>query len=192
MKDDPSSKQAEHEELILLLRTLRVEATAEAHFEERFLYDFRERVVREAVCRPARELAWERLLQLLSNIGPRRLFWGASSLGLGMVCLGSALWHQWGSSGAPVARVYRVPVDPQKLMPEATSAEDVVRTTVHRKARRAYTETLMASRTIDDSATLVVGEEDDGHRVFFSSPSIDMELMGREASTQDPWLHVVY
>lgn len=75
-------------ELVALMASLRLEATPEANFEERFLYDFHERVAREAVCRPARKLLWEHIRQFLSNFGGRKLAYGASTLGAGAIALG--------------------------------------------------------------------------------------------------------
>lgn len=76
------------EDLVALLTSLRKEATPEAHFEERFLYDFHERIAREAVCRPARTLLWEHIRQFLSNLCGRKLAYSASTLGAGMIALG--------------------------------------------------------------------------------------------------------
>lgn len=62
--------------------------TPEADFEERFLYDFHERVACAAVCRPARMHLWEHLMQALANFGTRRLAYGASTLGVGVLAMG--------------------------------------------------------------------------------------------------------
>lgn len=78
-----SDSTATEEQLTQLLATLRVETTREAEFEERFLYDFHERVALAAVVRPARYQLWEHLMQALTNFGGRRLAYGASSLGIG-------------------------------------------------------------------------------------------------------------
>ncbi|MBQ2813822.1 MAG: hypothetical protein IJE66_02290 [Akkermansia sp.] len=75
-------------ELLALLATLRVESTPEANFEERFLYDFHERVVRETVCCPAHRRVWEHVMQILTNFGRRRLVYGASTLGVGVLAVG--------------------------------------------------------------------------------------------------------
>lgn len=86
--DVPVSDSLSESDLLSLLASMRKEAVPEAHFEERFLYDFRERVAREAVCRPARLLLWEHLRQILSNLGGRKLAYGASTLGAGALALG--------------------------------------------------------------------------------------------------------
>lgn len=78
-----SDSAATEEQLTRLLATLRVETTREAGFEDRFLYDFHERVAQAAVVRPARYQLWEHLMQALTNFGGRRLAYGASSLGIG-------------------------------------------------------------------------------------------------------------
>lgn len=78
-----SDSTANEEQLMQLLASLRVTETPEAGFEERFLYDFHERVAQAAVVRPARYQLWEHLMQALTNFGGRRLAYGASSLGIG-------------------------------------------------------------------------------------------------------------
>lgn len=78
-----SDSTATEEQLVQLLATLRVETTREVGFEDRFLYDFHERVAQAAVVRPARYQLWEHLMQALTNFGGRRLAYGASSLGIG-------------------------------------------------------------------------------------------------------------
>lgn len=83
-----SDSTANDEQLAQLLVSLRVTATPEADFEERFLYDFHERIARETVCCPARYRLLEHLQQMLLNFGPRRLAYGASSLGLGVLAFG--------------------------------------------------------------------------------------------------------
>ena len=75
-------------QLLTLLASLKVEATPEANFEERFLYDFHERVVRETVCCPAHRRVWEHLMQILHNFGKRKLVFGASTLGVGALTMG--------------------------------------------------------------------------------------------------------
>lgn len=194
MENDTTRKQAEEQELIVLLRALRVEAAPEAHFEERFLYDFRERLVREAVCRPARMLLWEHLLHAISNFGRRRLLWGASSFGLGMLCLGTLAWqHSGGSARSVVAQSsYGSPVEPQPLMANRASAEDVVRTTVRRRtSRRAYTESL-AART-GDAGFASAGGEDDWERLPFSSLSDSLGRFDADMSmSSDLMMHVAH
>ncbi len=75
-------------DLVALLASLRVEPTPEADFEERFLYDFHDRVAREMVCCSARRRVWEHVVQLLTNFGRRRLVYGASTLGVGVLAMG--------------------------------------------------------------------------------------------------------
>ncbi len=94
-------------ELLALLSSLKVEATPEADFESRFLYDFHERIARESVCRPARRLLWEHLLQYLSNFGRRRLAYGASTLGVGALAIGFFTWPD--EAGTPAAVAAHVP-----------------------------------------------------------------------------------
>ncbi len=96
-------------ELLTLLSSLKVEATPEADFESRFLYDFHERVARESVCRPARRLLWDHLLQCFSCFGRRRrLAYGASTLGVGALAVGFFSWPT--ETGTPAAVAAHVPV----------------------------------------------------------------------------------
>lgn len=147
MEHDTSNKEAGDEELVVLLRTLRVEAVAEAHFEERFLVEFRERLAREAVCRPARTLLWEHLVQMVTNMGRRRLAWGVSAVTLSAVCLSMLMLYQ--ERPTHTARSMRL----QMLMPEASSSEDVVRTPVYSHTMpKNYTDRILASRPANSSA----------------------------------------
>lgn len=84
----PSDRVENEAQLVNLLATLRVNATPEADFEERFLYDFHELVAREAVCCPAHRRLFEHLTQMLQNFGMPKLAFGASSLGLAVAALG--------------------------------------------------------------------------------------------------------
>lgn len=195
MENKTSFRQVDDQELVVLLRTLRVEATPEAHFEERFLYDFRERLVREAVCRPARTLLWENFLQYLRNFGRRRLAWGASSFGLGVLCLGALTWLHGGNSARMAGGSYKVPMGAQSLMPEEAQAESAVHTTVRRRSnRRAYTETLADIRSVDDSSYyLAGGGEDDMERLpYFSDGSVMGGLDAASSSMPDMMLHVAH
>lgn len=80
------------DELVALLVGLKLEATPEADFESRFLYDLHERIAEEAVCRPARKLLWEHIVQMLSNIGGRKIAYGASTLGVSALAVGFFTW----------------------------------------------------------------------------------------------------
>lgn len=84
-----NSDRVENEaQLLNLLAELRVNATPEADFEERFLYDFHELVAREAVCCPAHRRLFEHLAQVLHNFGMPKLAFGASSLGVAALAVG--------------------------------------------------------------------------------------------------------
>lgn len=159
MEKRASNKEADDEELVIMLRALRVEATPEAHFEERFLFEFHERLAQEAVSRPARTLLWEHLMQILGNFGRRRIIWGTSALGIGALCLSVLVWE-------PEHRVHKKKAFSVMAVPmpeESASSDDVVRTTVRaRSTRKNYTERLLASRTADTGAYWRwVGGEDD-------------------------------
>ncbi len=75
-------------QLLGLLASLKAEATPEADFESRFLYDFHERVARETVCCPAHRRMWEHILQIFANFGRRGWAYGASTLGVGALAVG--------------------------------------------------------------------------------------------------------
>lgn len=86
-RSNRSELSPEETELVALIATLRMEPTPEADFEQRFLYDLHERIVRDSVCCPARQRFWEHLWQFVS-FSRMKLAFGASTLGLGAVALG--------------------------------------------------------------------------------------------------------
>ncbi len=92
-------------ELKALLASLKVEPAPEVDFESRFIHDLRERLARESVCCPARRLLWDHIVQMLSNFGPRKLAYGASTLGLGALAVGFfALPDESAASGVAAAK----------------------------------------------------------------------------------------
>ncbi len=86
--DDTGTGAISESDLIALLASLRVEPAPEADFETRFVGDLRERLARESVCCPARRLLWDHIMQMLANVGSRKLACGASTLGLGVLAVG--------------------------------------------------------------------------------------------------------
>lgn len=86
--DSRKKEEMGEAQLLTLLASLKVEATPEANFEERFLYEFHERVARETVCCPAHRRVWEHLMQILHNFGKRKIVFGASTLGVGALTMG--------------------------------------------------------------------------------------------------------
>ncbi len=104
-KEDTGTDGISESELLGFLASLKAEPTPEADFEGRFLYDLRERLARETVCCPARRLLWDHLMQLLANVGLRKLACGASALGLGAFALSFfALPEQPDGSGMAVTK----------------------------------------------------------------------------------------
>lgn len=197
MENKKSCEQLETQEIVVLLRSLRVEATPEAHFEERFLYDFRERLVQEAVCRPARILLWEHLVHCLRNIcRRRRLIWGASSFSLGMLCLGVFTWPH--SSGSPrlVVASYDVQDDSKcQFMAAGVSADEGVRTTVRRrpKNRMHYSLSVADSSLAENLPSyLASGVDDDLDSMPFDTDIL--KIGGSEDSfpLPDMMLHTAY
>ncbi len=80
------------DDIVSLLSTLRQEPHPEANFEDRFVHDFRERVARYAVTRPARKVLWEHILLRLTNIGKFKWACGATTLGVGVLAAGFLSW----------------------------------------------------------------------------------------------------
>lgn len=70
--------------LVAMLSQLRIEETREQGFEDRFLADFRYRVVTDAVQTPSHVRAWEHLKMMLSNVGMARWVYGSAAA---MACL---------------------------------------------------------------------------------------------------------
>lgn len=171
-----TQQEIEHEELIVLLRSLRLEATPEAHFEARFIYDFRERLAREAVCRPARSLMWEHILQLVNNFGGRRLAWSLSSFGVGALCMGALFW-QYGGPGkrALASQVWELGGSASTLRPGAS--QEVVCTSVSHSRRKPYTERLMAAR-MSEPLYLATEEDADTPSYYFSSAAAEESGLG--------------
>lgn len=101
----PSDRVENEAQLLNLLAELRVSATPEADFEERFLYDFHERVAREAVCCPAHRRLFEHLAQILENFGMPKLAFGASSLGVAALAVGLVTFPGEESQPSTVAGV---------------------------------------------------------------------------------------
>lgn len=150
MPNNKAHKQLEITEISILLREMRLEATPEADFEERFMTDFRERMAREAVCRPARVLLWEHISLIIDNLGRRRLAWGAASVSACAVALGVLVWQQEVSPGlrpaeARMASAYRSEEITQPLMPAEAVAGAAVRTTVTHRSARSYSDAMMAA-----------------------------------------------
>lgn len=175
-KEPPHNRQiSEHEELIVLLRSLRIEATAEAHFEERFVYDFHERLVHEAVSRSARSLMWEHILHILDNIGGRRLAWSLSSFGVGALCMGVLFWQHGGAGKRALAsQEWALGGSAPTLRPGAS--QDVVCTSVQHSKRKAFTERLMAARLSEP--TYLAAEDDAEAPAYYFSTSTAAEDIG--------------
>lgn len=72
------------ERLVELLASIREEPAAEADYEGRFLSDLRERIARDAVCRPARTLLWEHIRQFFANVSAYKWICGSAA------CCGAA------------------------------------------------------------------------------------------------------
>lgn len=176
-KDLPHAQQAiEHDEISVLLRTLRIEATPEAHFEERFVYDFRERLAREIVCRPARALVWEHLLQIINNLGGRRLAWSLSSFGVGALCMGMIFWQHAGAGKRALAnQVSELGGSAAALRPGAV--QEVVCTSVHRAKRKPYTDHLMSAR-FSEPSYLALDDDAEAPVQYFSSSSAEEAALG--------------
>ncbi len=118
-----------------LLRTLRIDATPEACFEERFLQDFRRRVEREFVCRPMRSLIWEHVSTLMVHPGTRRMAYGASIFVMGALCMGALIWRYTPSATARTEHLCELESRANSLQP-GVSRQVVSTTVLSHRARR--------------------------------------------------------
>lgn len=167
----PSTEETEatveEPELISLLATLRVEAAPEADFEGRFLCDLRDRIAREAVCRPARTLLWEHITQFLTNlIHRRRLTLGATACGTFALCSAYFAWSPGGGaeSRAEVALTNRFESTLSSLKPGA--AKDVTRISVGKpSAARAAVSSATGLRT-----SVLFAEADESYDPSYTRP----------------------
>lgn len=89
----PNPEIDEHAELTDLLRSLRTEPTPEAHFEERFIADFHDRLAERIVYKPICSLLWDHVVLYFSNMSKWRLFWGLSTCYTGLVVMGLLIWQ---------------------------------------------------------------------------------------------------
>ncbi len=146
-KNDTGTGGISEAELVSLMASLKVEPTPEANFEERFLYDLRERLARESVCCPARRLLWDHVLQLLANFGPRKLAYAASTMGLGALAVGFfALPGEESASGIAASKnpLSRLESSLSSLRPNSgTEACTTIRVCAQKEA--PYTDVSLAS-----------------------------------------------
>lgn len=91
-KKETTGTNLSEDDIVNLLATLRVEPHPEANFEDRFVHDFRDRVARYAVTRPARKVLWEHILLRLTGMGKLKWACGATTLGLGALVAGFFSW----------------------------------------------------------------------------------------------------
>ncbi len=153
-----SGQDDEQQELRILLRSLLVEATPEACFEERFLYDFRERVVRETVCRSTRSLLWEQVVMFMDRVGIRRIALGASTFSLGALCAGVWIWQQGGSSSPAIASVAPCALEESARSLRPGDAQGVVGTTVQRVSPRRRSSAFFTALAEEEDATSLSDE----------------------------------
>ncbi len=116
-KDTDTAGMTE-EHLVELLATLRIEPVAEANYEERFLSDLKDRIARDAVCRPARALLWQHLMQFFGNMGIRKWAWGAGVCCAAVALTATMLVPQ--PEGAPLAVASVKAPAPKQPLPDAT------------------------------------------------------------------------
>ena len=148
---ESGEKDDNAQELTALLRAMWVESTHEAHFEERFICDFRERVERELVCRPARSVLWEHMVMFLDSLGMRRVALGASAFGLGALCVGVFAWQQSGLV-RPSATTHLCELESRANSLRPGVSQQVVRTAVRTDKSR---------RTARNGIVALVDEEED-------------------------------
>ncbi len=167
-----SEQDDERRELLILLRSLRIETTPEACFEERFLYDFRERVIRETACRSMRSLLWEQLVMLMERLGIRRLALGASTFSLGALCAGIWIWQQNGLSSPVLASASSCALEESARSLRPGDAQGVVGTTVQRVSPRRRSSSFFTALAEEDDAASLTDE-------WGSTPSEPGRFSGR-------------
>lgn len=97
------------EELVELLSQLYIEPVKEAHFEDRFLASFHEKVVQQAVCQPARVRLWENLHLFFSGLNKAKLALSSITfLGFGALTLATTNWAVNSDSAPATASRERV------------------------------------------------------------------------------------
>lgn len=131
-----SNSPCSEDQLVAMLTMLRVEPAKEADFEGRFLCEFHERVAREAVCCPARRHLFAHLMQMLSNFGRGRLAFGASSLCLGVIAVGYAMYPA-GKAGVETAATVAVERNAAPLLIPALSNDLAECTTIRVEPARS-------------------------------------------------------
>ncbi len=148
-KNDTGTGGISETELVALLASLKVEPAPEADFEGRFLCDLRERLARESVCCPARRLLWDHVVQMLANFGPRKLAYGASTLGLGALAVGFFAFP--GQPAASVAAAAKSPLSRLEhsmasLRPNSgRDAEACTTIRIGEQGKKPYTDLSLAS-----------------------------------------------
>lgn len=148
-------------ELRSLLKIMLIEATPEASFEERFLYDFRDRVVREAVCRSAHSLIWEQLMMLADSIGIRRIVLGASTFSLGALCAGMWVWQQSAASARALATTSPCALEESARFLRPGDAQGVAGTTVRRIGSRKRSTTFFTPLAEEEDSISLTDEWND-------------------------------
>ncbi len=97
------------EELVELLGKFYVEPVEEAHFEERFLVSFHDKVVQQAVCQPARAHLWENLSLFFTGLNKAKLALSSVTfLGFGAFTLAMTDWAFHSDSAPATASRERV------------------------------------------------------------------------------------
>lgn len=155
----PADRTENEAHIVNLLATLRVNATPEADFEERFLYDFHELVAREAVCCPAHRRLFEHLAQVLHNFGMPRLAFGASSLGVAVAAVGLVAFpgEEPDASGAAGVALHRFESSLTSLTPGmARDFADCTSICIAEKKAPFAHESVLVSRGISDAAPVNV------------------------------------
>lgn len=120
-----NTSELNEDDIVSLLAGLKMEPHPEANFEDRFVHDFRERVARYAVTRPARKVLWEHILLRLTSIGKMKYAYGATTLGVSALAIGFFSLSSESSENQPriapaigSARVVEQPSQPQPLQSE--------------------------------------------------------------------------
>ncbi len=148
-KDDTGTGTISESELIGLLASLKVEPAPETDFESRFIYDLRDRLARESVCCSARRLLWDHIVQMFANFGPRKLAYGASTLGLGALAVGFfGMQGESAASGVAAAKSPLSRLEDSLVSLRSNSAREAEACTTIRiceQKKTPYTEASLAS-----------------------------------------------
>lgn len=134
-----------------LLSSLRMDPAPEADFESRFLHDLRDRMMSESVCRPARYVFFEHLMQKFENLFGHRWIIGTSSAG---VCALAAAYWIW-----PSATDQALPTPAAQQIAQAYTSPEQIATTLQPGASDGVCRLYVMDRSAQEPMTLCSSEQ---------------------------------